>query len=99
MVPTLEPGSGNGKKSKRRRKLHLEGTNTEGTAVEFDNVGKDHTLEQDIVHSAGTTKDLPEANGDKEQQIDKLVASSLLFLSLSFEISFSNLSVPPAFPS
>ncbi|EYU30564.1 hypothetical protein MIMGU_mgv1a006076mg [Erythranthe guttata] len=72
----VEHGSGSSKKSKKRRKkVNLEGTSTEGTVEESNNVGKDCALGQGLVHDDSTMKDLPAENGDKEQQIDKFVPS------------------------
>ncbi|XP_012845621.1 PREDICTED: LOW QUALITY PROTEIN: peptidyl-prolyl cis-trans isomerase FKBP43 [Erythranthe guttata] len=70
-MDVVEHGSGSSKKSKKRRKkVNLEGTSTEGTVEESNNVGKDCALGQGLVHDDSTMKDLPAENGDKEQQID-----------------------------
>lgn len=69
----LPPESSNVKKSKKRRKEKLDGASNEGTGVEFHNEAKDDKLEKDLLCADSEKKKLPEANGDKEQQIDKLV--------------------------
>ncbi|KAL7083307.1 hypothetical protein ACP275_14G153100 [Erythranthe tilingii] len=70
-MDVAEQGSGSSKKSKKRRKkVNLEGTCTEGTVEESNNVGKDCALGQGLVHDDSTMKDLPAENGDEEQQID-----------------------------
>ncbi|KAI3449132.1 hypothetical protein Pfo_005797 [Paulownia fortunei] len=75
LVPPPESGSGNCKKSKKRRKeLQLEGTFSEGTDLKFHNVDKYCKLEQDILHADSTMKDLPAENGDQEQHIDNSVS-------------------------
>ncbi|KAL7125865.1 hypothetical protein ABFS83_14G145000 [Erythranthe nasuta] len=72
-MDVVEQGSESSKKSKRRKKVNLEGTCTEATVEESNNVGKDCALGQGLVHDDSTMKDLPAENGDKEQQIDNNV--------------------------
>lgn len=87
MVPPPELGSENCKRAKKRRKeFKLEGTSTEGIGVEFHKVANGNKLEPDLLHDDTTMKDLPAANGDQEQQIDKLVSLSCLLFFVYEEI-------------
>ncbi|KAK6120572.1 hypothetical protein DH2020_045684 [Rehmannia glutinosa] len=75
LLPPPESGSGNGKRSKKRRKeLQLEGTFAEGTDAKCDSVGKDNKFEQDLLHSDSVVNDMPAENRDQEQQIDNNVS-------------------------
>ncbi|KAL8542742.1 hypothetical protein ACS0TY_003572 [Phlomoides rotata] len=69
---TPEPSSV--KKSKKRRKEKLDGSSTEGTGVEFNDVAECDKLEQDLLRADRKKKKLPAADGDKEQQIDNIVS-------------------------
>lgn len=80
----VSPKSSNVKKSKKRRKEKLDGPSAGGTGVESNYVAEHDKLEQESLRADSGKKKLPASNGEKEQQIDKLVPHLVFSSYLKF---------------